>query len=130
MELDFKPGLWLQAFADNPVVVILLFGLLSGNGFAQAVKLTYLGFGDPEKITRARYRATMNWLAITSTFLFTYLFWRSYAPQGAHGLERLSSLGTGFSSPFVYKAVRALADRFCPGFAAKWGDNGEAWKEA
>jgi hypothetical protein len=117
----FDADHWLSILHREPVVLILMAGLLAGSGLAQTVKKLYLGY-FPKGISDARYRATMNVLAIACTYLITLALWREVIPTDGSGLERVSSLASALCAPLAYKLTKALVAWKFPDFAAKWGD--------
>lgn len=120
--MDFDTQKWLDIAKGNPVLVILVAGLIAGSGVAQMIKLMYIAICDTQRISEARYRAGMNALSILSTYLLTYMLWHAMIPEDSHGLGKVASLLSAFSAPFAYKTAKALIAWKFPDLAAKMGD--------
>lgn len=130
MQFEFKPDEWLGILHNYPVLWILFGGLLGGSAVTQLLKMTLLAIVDTTRIRLYTYRAVMYWLATVFTGFLTFYLWRSALPTGAYGLERMSSIIIGLSSPYAYRFVKALVGWKFPGFANRWGDNGAMnWKK-
>jgi hypothetical protein len=122
VEFEFHPDQWLRIAQEHPVILVLIGGALGGSALTQAVKLTYLAWcqGMHPQITDARFRNSVMWLAILSTFLFTNELWENLIGEHGSGLRHVVSVTSGISAPLTYKTVRALVAWKFPGFAAKW----------
>src|ERR1039458_6000802 len=105
--MDIDPGKGCEIATHNPTLLVMLGGLLIGIGFTQAVKKTWLAFGDVTKVSANRYQASVMWLSILTTFLGTHTLWWSVIHVDAHGLNRAVSLANAFGSPKVYQWVKA-----------------------
>lgn len=127
---DFNPATWFDLLKHNPIAQVMLGGLLAGSGITQAVKKTWLAFGDASKISVARYRASCMWLAMLSTTMITYGLFHAIIFVDPHGLAKAVALVTGLPAPLAYNAVRAFARWKFPAFAAAMSDNGAAFKTA
>ena len=109
----------LELITRFPVILVILLGQLFGAGFTQLVKKTYLAWTS-EPVSDARYKISVRWLSVLSTYFFTVLLWHGMlAHQGA---EEIICAGLGFISPLVYDGTRAMIAWKWPQFAAKWGE--------
>jgi hypothetical protein len=126
---DFNPATWIELLKHNPVLEVILGGLLLGTAITQAVKKTWLAFADTTRITQARYRVSCMWLAILSTMFATYVMFHTIiAGVDAHGLGKVVAVSSGIAAPLVYVWTRALIKWKFPALAAAMSDNGAAFK--
>ena len=129
--MDFDPPHWLEIARNNPVLTLLVIGMVGGAGAAQFVKMAFLAFGNTSSITVARYRFTMYMLAFLFTACITHALWNEEIPPPYHGLDDTASIVNGFICPYAYRAIKALVAWKMPKFAEGWGDNGHTpWKDA
>lgn len=107
--------------AQFPILMVLLGGMVVGNGFTQIIKKTYLAFRPlgGHDVTDARYRISIRWLAAISTYGFTLWLWHGLLK--AEGPAEVVSIGTAFASPLLYDVLRALVGWKFPEFAKRWG---------
>jgi len=126
--MDIDPAKWFEIATHNPIILVTLGGLLFGLGFTQAVKKTWLAFGDATKISVRRYDVSVMWLSILSTFFATHTLWQAVIPIDAHGLNRAVSLVIGIGSPKIYEWVKAIIAWRFPALAARMGNGSEETK--
>lgn len=119
--MDIDPKQWFEIAIHNPIILVLLGGLLFGIGFTQLIKKTWLAFGDTTKVSPRRYDVSVMWLSVASTFLSTHTLWLAVIPVDTHGLNRAVSIIAGFGSPKIYDWARALIAWKFPALAAKLG---------
>lgn len=122
--MDLDIGHWLEIFKHNPVLIVLVAGLLAGTFVTQAIKYTYLSL-SPGKVSNARYSVGVWWLAILLSAAFTKWFWIALLPTefNLHGLGNVVSITAGFGSPCLYWLAKRLLSWWKPDLAAKLGDN-------
>lgn len=121
--MDFNLGHWLEIFRSNPILMVLLGGLVAGTVVTQAIKFTYLKL-FPKDVTDARYSIGVWWLAILSSGAFTQWFWMAIMPADIHGhlLSYLTSITAGFLSPCLYWLGKRLLGWWKPDLAKRLGD--------
>lgn len=122
--MDFDPKVWLDVIQHNPILMIMILGTTVGTGITQAVKKTWLAFGNTEEINEKRYDVSCMWLAILSTAFATYVIFHSIIFVDVHGLGKIVALGTGTVAPLSYKFLKAVVLWKLPGLAASFGSNG------
>jgi hypothetical protein len=125
---DFNPKFWLDIAQHNPILLVILVGLAAGSGVTQAVKKTWLAFGDVSKVTQARYRASCTWLSIIVTAFCTYMMFHSIIFTEVHGFGKALAAANGMISPLSYKLTKSLIAWKFPSIAAGWGENGAGFK--
>lgn len=123
--MDFEPSHWLEILRNNPVLVVMLGGLVGGNAITQTVKLTYLAWFKVAAVDMDRYRVSVMWLAVLTTFLLTNRLWEAFIGGKDTGLRHVAGLIVALASPWVYRVVKAGVAWKWPDFAAKWGDHPE-----
>jgi hypothetical protein len=126
--MDFDLKTWLDIAQHDPVLVVILVGMAAGSGLTQAIKKTWLAFGDLSKVTQLRYRASCTWLAIVLTALCTYMAFHGLIFREAHDFGKVIALANGMISPLSYKAGKALIAWKFPSLAASLGENGAGFK--
>lgn len=128
---DIDPRKWIEFLATHKVLLILLVGVLSGIAFTQAIKMTWLTWGDVDKVGRARYRNGCMWLGILSTAAATHYWWMSIlgADGTSHGLRIVACTAIGFLAPLIYVLAKGFIAWKYPDFAKRLGDNGHTWPE-
>jgi hypothetical protein len=108
--------------ARFPMLLVVVLGQAFGGAFTQTVKKTYLAF-QPQAVNRHRYRISVWWLAVISTYLFTVILWHQVV--GHSGAEEIISIGFGLLSPPMYNLTRRIVQWKFPLLASKWGGNWE-----
>ena len=121
--MEFEPEKWLEILKHNPVLVVMLGGLIGGNAITQTVKLTYLAWFKVEAVDMARYRVSVMWLAVLTTFLLTNRLWEMFIGERDTGLRHVSGLIVALASPWVYRGVKAGVAWKFPEWTARWGDH-------
>jgi len=104
-----------------PVLLVATLGQVFGGSFTQIVKKTYLAWANGSRVSEPRYRASVRWLSVLSTYFFTVVLWHQSLPHT--GYEEIASVGLGFLSPLLYDLTKMLVRWKFPDFAASWGDN-------
>jgi hypothetical protein len=125
MDFEFHPDQWLRMLQQYPVLQVLLGGAIGGTCFTQLVKKSAAAFA-PLAISDRRYRVSVLWLSVLSTFSTTNWLWLGIIHDTGTGLRHVVSIIAGVSSPFSYDGMRALVAWKFPEFAAKWGSNGHS----
>ena len=130
--MDFDPRHWIEFLGTHPVVLVAILGWVSGMAATQAVKMTWLAWGNTSIVSRARYRNACMWLAVLSTGAITHFWWMYVigANGSSHGLREIASTSNGVVSPFLYWGLKTGLRIWKPEWAAKIGDNGAEWKDA
>lgn len=121
--MDFDVSKWFDVFQRNPVLIVALGGLLIGIAFTQAVKKTWLAFGNINAISIDRYQVSCMWLAILSSFFATHMLWSAFIREDAYGMNRAVSLLVSIPAPLTYKLIKAVVAWKFPSFAKLWGDD-------
>jgi hypothetical protein len=129
MDFEFHPDQWLAILRGNPVLLVLLGGMIGGTAFTQTAKLFYLAFpsvlglAGSGSVSEARYNFSITVLASMATFAITDWLWLVIIHDTGTGLRHPVSLVAAVACPYAYKGVKALVAWKFPAFAAKWGDN-------
>jgi hypothetical protein len=105
--MDFHPSLWADVFRQNPVLMVLLGGLVGGLALTQTVKVLYLQYKlGTLPVTDGRYSGSLYLLALLSTAFFTNRLWEFIIGEHGSGLRHLVALIAGLACPYVFKAGR------------------------
>jgi hypothetical protein len=105
--MDFHPSLWAEVFRQNPVLAVLLGGLVGGLAVTQTAKVLYLQYKlGTLPVTDHRYSLSVYALALLSTFLFTNRLWEFLIGEKQSGLRHVVSLIAGLACPYVFQGLR------------------------
>lgn len=129
MSFDFDPSQWVGLAARYPILLVMIGGFLLGSCFTQAVKKTWLAWGNTALINKKRYQNSCQWLAVLSTYWATEMIWRVVMLENGHGLKRITSISVAFVCPVFYAGLVALLRMRWPLLAEQFGDNGTFEKE-
>jgi len=121
--VDVEPSHWLEILHNNPVLLVIVGGMVGGNAATQTVKLTYLAWFKVDAVEMDRYRISVMWLAVLTTFLLTNRLWEAFIGEKGTGLRHVAALIAALASPYVYRGAKAAVAWKFPEWAAKWGDH-------
>lgn len=121
MEFEFHPSDWLAILQQEPVILVLLGGMIGGIALTQTAKLTWYTFNIEVGVRPYRLGATI--FATVATFTITDYLWSELGLTTGTGLKHVTSFISAIAAPYTYKAAKALVATRWPNFAAKWGDS-------
>ena len=124
MGFEFHPSEWLDIIRHEPVIVVLIGGILGGICLTQTVKKTYLTF-QPNLVSDARYRISVYWFAMLSTGILSNYLWFYMSITTGTGLRHVVATIDACAAPYVYQGAKALVATRWPNFAKHWGDDPE-----
>jgi hypothetical protein len=105
--MEFHPSQWVDVFRQNPVLSVLLGGLVGGLTFTQTIKVLYNGFKlSSVPVSDGRYTASLYALALIATFFFTNRLWEFIIGERGSGLRHIVAVIAGLACPYVFKACR------------------------